>query len=182
MIIDYRNYVNNKINKIFKKEYKNVMMFPKIIKLVFSSSFGLKGNNKVFLKEIFNDFYLITGQKPVLIKSKKSVSNFGIRKGMISSIKITLRNKRMFNFINKFINISVPRIRDFNGFKEDNVDYYGNFNFGCEDHTIFPEFFLDEKKIGSLKKGFNININIKNNKREDSLKLLKSINFPFTNV
>ncbi|UOQ33157.1 LSU ribosomal protein L5p (L11e) [Candidatus Vidania fulgoroideae] len=182
MIRDFRKYVNESINKLFKKEYKNVMMYPKLLKLIFSSSFGLKGGNKKFLNDIFNDFYLITGQKPVFIKSKKSVSNFGIRKGMISSIKTTLRNKSMFNFINKFINISAPRIKDFCGFKNDNVDYYGNFNFGYDDHTIFPEFFLDENKINSNKKGFTINISIKNLKREDSIKLLKSINFPFINV
>lgn len=181
-IKDYKHYVNKKIKNEFSKEYNNVMMYPKIKKIILTSSFGLKGSNKKYLSDIFNDFFIISSQKPIFIKSKKSISNFGLRKGVISSLKVTLRNNVMFNFINKFINISVPRIRDFNGFKNRNVDYFGNFNFGSDDHTIFPEFFLDENKINTPKKGFNLNIIIKNIKRNDSIKLLKLINFPFSDV
>ncbi|MGX7583145.1 50S ribosomal protein L5 [Candidatus Vidania fulgoroideorum] len=178
MIKNYKIYIKNLIENEFSKEYKNVMMYPRFIKIILSSSFGLKGN-KQYLSEIYKHFYMITNQKPIFIKSKKSVSNFGLRKGTITSLKVTLRNNNMFNFINKFINISVPRIKNFTGFKDSNIDYYGNFNFGTDEYYIFPEFFLDDNFINKSKGGFTVNIIIKNIKRNDSLKLLKMIGFPF---
>ncbi|MGX7585962.1 50S ribosomal protein L5 [Candidatus Vidania fulgoroideorum] len=164
-------------NIYFGKKYSNVMLFPSLVKLVFNSSFGLKGLNNKYVIDFISEVSKITCQKPILIKSKVSISNFGLKKNNYISLKVTLRKKNMFSFISKFINLSVPRIADFRGFNFSSVDYNGNFNFGFSDHCIFPEMFLSEKSI--LPKGFNINIVTKSLDRSDSLKLFKFMGFPF---
>ncbi|MGX7589792.1 50S ribosomal protein L5 [Candidatus Vidania fulgoroideorum] len=174
---NFKQFCKDSIAKTFHSKYINVMMYPRLIKLVINSSLGLKGNNSSYLNSFCNELYEISCQKPIIISSKSSISNFNIRKGIPNGLKVTLRNNLMFNFISKFIDISVPRIVDFRGFSNSNVDYNGNFNFGYFNHIIFPEVFLNGSTI--IPKGFNINIVINSLSRSDSLSMLKSIGFPF---
>ncbi|MGX7589378.1 50S ribosomal protein L5 [Candidatus Vidania fulgoroideorum] len=174
-----KKYYYNNISKFLKKKfnYNNVMLLPKIIKVVLNMSIGSKSINKNYLNDSYKELYIISGQKPFFIKTKKSISNFYIRKNLIVSLKVTLRDKNMYEFIYKLINISLPRLKDFKGFSKNSFDYFGNFNFGINDHNIFPELFLS-KKIYS-QKGFNVSIKIKNNSIIESYYLLKKMNFPF---
>ncbi|MGX7582573.1 large ribosomal subunit protein uL5 [Candidatus Vidania fulgoroideorum] len=174
-----KNYLK-KINKYFLKKNYNIMEIPNIKKVVINVGIGFKATNKIYLKECYNEIYSITSQKPLIIKSKKSISNFGIKKNFNISLKVTLRKNNMYEFLYKFINISIPRIKDFNGFSLKSFDFYGNLNIGIKDHNIFPEIFL--KKIISKPKGMNINLNIKNKNINDSYVMLKKIGFHFKNV
>lgn len=132
-------------------------------------------NDKKKMNKAYNDLYLIANQKPCFIKSKKSISNFKLRKNINISIKVDLRNYIMYEFLNKFINVSVPSIKDFSGFDYSNFDKFGNFNFGVKDQVIFPEMNYDLNFI----KGLNINIVIKQSNIKKSFFLLKYFNFPF---
>lgn len=174
-----KKYIEKVFNLFLKKGY-NKMEIPVIKKIVLNMGMGFKFNNNQYLNECYNDLYCISMQKPILIKTKNSISNFGIKKGLNISLKVTLRNNNMYDFLNKFINISVPRIKDFNGFSLNSFDYYGNYNIGIREHNIFPEIFLN-KEI-KKNKGMDININIKSKCIKDSYILLKNINFPFVNV
>ncbi|QSW37962.1 50S ribosomal protein L5 [Candidatus Vidania fulgoroideae] len=173
----FKNLCKERIYNKFRHKYSNIMMHPRLIKLVINSSLGSRGNNSSYLKGFYKEIYEISCQKPLIIKSKSSISNFNIRKGIPNGIKVTLRNNLMFNFISKFINISIPRIVDFRGFSNRSIDYNGSFNFGYSDHSIFPEIFLSNNK--TTPKGFNINIIISSIERIDSLIMLKTIGFPF---
>ncbi|MGX7458818.1 50S ribosomal protein L5 [Candidatus Vidania fulgoroideorum] len=173
----FKLFCKRKIASVFNSKYRNVMMYPRFTKLIINSSLGLRGSNASYLNSFYNELYDISCQKPIIINSKNSISNFNIRKGVPNGLKVTLRNNVMFSFINKLLNISIPRIVDFRGFRNSSIDYNGNFNFGYHDHSIFPEIFLCNTKI--IPKGFNINIVISSIERLDSLIMLKSIGFPF---
>ncbi|MGX7589516.1 large ribosomal subunit protein uL5 [Candidatus Vidania fulgoroideorum] len=164
------------VNYFLKNNYK-FMEIPIINKVVLNMCIGNRSVNKKYMKECYEDLYYISMQKPITIKTKNSISNFSIKKGFKISLKVTLRKNNMYEFLNKLINISIPRIKDFNGFSLNSFDYFGNYNIGIKDHNIFPEIFL-KKKITSPK-GLDININIKNKNINDSYILLKKLNFPF---
>ncbi|XAO72544.1 MAG: 50S ribosomal protein L5 [Candidatus Vidania fulgoroideorum] len=171
-------YKEKVINYFIKKlKYKNKMEIPKIEKIVINMTLGKNIKNKKCFNNTYKEIKTITGQKPLIIKAKKSISNFKIRKNENIAFKVTLRRNNMFEFINKLINIALPRIKNFKGFSISSFDYYGNLNFGINDFNIFPEIFLS-KKIHK-EKGLNINIIIKNKNIKESYKLLKKINFPF---
>ncbi|QSW37823.1 50S ribosomal protein L5 [Candidatus Vidania fulgoroideae] len=148
-----------------------------ILKVTINCSIGNKSNNYNYIQQLQYELTRITLQKPILIKTKQSIANFNIRKNTINSLKVTLRHKQALNFINKFINIAVPRIKDFRGFKTTTVDHAGNFNFGIKDYSIFPEIFLNPKT--QILTGLNINITIKTPCRTGSFKLLTQLGFPF---
>ncbi|MGX7577087.1 large ribosomal subunit protein uL5 [Candidatus Vidania fulgoroideorum] len=158
-----------------KLNIKNLSSIPVLKKIVLNQGLGILGTNTKYLKENIQNISLITGQKPILIKAKKSVSNFKIRKGNIIALKVTLRNSYMYDFIYRFINLSAPRIRDFNGFSIKSFDSFGNYNFGINDNSIFPEII----DINSLNiTGYNISIIINSKSIEHSIFLLKEIGFP----
>ncbi|MGX7582853.1 50S ribosomal protein L5 [Candidatus Vidania fulgoroideorum] len=160
---------------VIKKKY-NVMEVPKLIKIVINMSMGYKAFNKDYLNDSIKELKIISKQKPLIIKAKKSISEFGIKKGFPISLKVTLRKKNMYFFYKKFLN-SLKNLNEFEGFSKNSFDYYGNYNLGIKDHTLFDDFFNFKKSI--LPKGLNITIVIKNKNVNDSYYLLKKYNFPF---
>ena len=158
--------------------YKNDFMGPKIQKIVINMGLGLDGNDSKILKSLDDDLSKITGQKPVVTKFKKSIANFKTRKNTNSGIKVTLRKNKMYEFIDRLVNIALPRIKDFRGLSIKGFDKFGNYTFGIKEHIIFPEVNFD--KVDKIR-GMDITIVIKSRNKEHSIELLKSLNFPFIN-
>ena len=178
----------SRLKELFSKEikpslkeqfgYKNLYMVPEIQKIVLNMGLGLDGNDSKIIKSSQEDLSLITGQKPIITKFKKSVSNFKTRKNTNACLKVTLRKNKMYEFIDRLVNIALPRIKDFRGLSSDGFDKFGNYTFGIKEHIIFPEVNFDKAdKI----RGLDITIVIKSIKKEDSFELLKKLNFPFRN-
>ena len=175
-----------RLKEIFKKEiqpelknkfgYKNMFMVPEIKKVVINMGLGLDGNDNKILKGCEDDMAKITGQKPVITKFKKSISNFKTRKNTNAGIKTTLRKNKMYEFIDRLVNIALPRIKDFRGLSTKGFDKFGNFTFGVKEHIIFPE--VNFEKVDRIR-GLDITIVIKCNNVNDSYELLKKFNFPF---
>ena len=158
--------------------YKNHYMVPEIQKVVLNMGLGAEGNDTKIIKSCEEDLAQITGQKPVITKFKKSISNFKTRKDTNAGLKVTLRKNKMYEFIDRLVHIALPRIRDFRGLSPKGFDKFGNYTFGIKEQIIFPEVNLDkEDKI----RGVDITIVIKALKKEDSFELLKKMNFPFIN-
>ena len=155
---------------------KNLFMGPKIEKIVLNMGLGLDGNDSKILKSCEEDMAKITGQKPVITKFKKSVANFKTRKGSNAGLKVTLRKNKMYEFLDRLVNIALPRIKDFRGLKSNSFDIFGNYTFGIKEHIIFPEVNFD--KVEKIR-GLDITVVIKSKRKEDSLELLKKLNFPF---
>ena len=155
---------------------KNLYMGPKIEKIVLNMGLGLDGNDSKILKSCEEDMAKITGQKPVITKFKKSVANFKTRKGSNAGLKVTLRKNRMYEFLDRLVNIALPRIKDFRGLSPNGFDKFGNYTFGIKEHIIFPEVNFD--KVDKIR-GLDITIVIKSQKVEHSFELLKHLNFPF---
>ena len=156
--------------------FKNLYMGPKIEKIVLNMGLGLDGNDSKILKSCDEDLAKITGQKPVVTKFKKSISNFKTRKNTNAGLKVTLRKNKMYEFIDRLVNVALPRIKDFRGLSSKGFDKYGNYTFGIKEHIIFPEVNFD--KVDKIR-GLDITIVIKSNSKEHSLELLKKFNFPF---
>ena len=157
--------------------YKNDFMGPKIEKIVINMGLGLDGNDSKILKSLDDDLSKITGQKPVVTKFKKSIANFKTRKGQSAGAKVTLRSNRMYEFVDRLINIALPRIKDFRGLKADGIDNSGNYSFGIKEHIIFPEVNFD--KVDKIR-GLDITIVTSNKSKKGTLELLKEFNFPIT--
>ncbi|XBT18636.1 MAG: 50S ribosomal protein L5 [Candidatus Shikimatogenerans sp. Tcar] len=171
--IKYKKIID-KLVKIFK--FKSNMQVPKIIKIVINRGLGkFCLNNKKYIKIYKKELELITGQKAIICKSKKDISNFNLRKNVPIGCKVTLRNNNMYNFIGKLIDIILPRCKNFQGLKN-KFDKQGNYNLGINEQIIFPEININ-KVIKIL--GFNISIIIKNNSIIESKKLLSLLGFPF---
>ena len=167
------------VNLSKKFEIKNKLMVPKITKVVLNMGLGADGTDKKKVQSCLNDMSLITGQKPVFTKFKKSISNFKTRKGAIGGIKVTLRKNKMYEFIDRLVNIALPRIKDFQGLSPNGFDKFGNYTLGIKEHIVFPEVNFD--KVEKIR-GLDITIVIKNIKKQDSFELLKNLNFPFKNM
>ena len=163
-----------------KKEfgYKNHFMVPQIQKIILNMGLGLDGNDSKILKSSQDDLAAITGQKPVVTKFKKSISNFKTRKGTNSGLKVTLRKNKMYEFIDRLVNIALPRIKDFRGLSSNGLDKFGNYTFGIKEHIIFPEVNFD--KVDKIR-GLDITIVINSQSKDHSFELLKKLNFPFKN-
>ena len=180
MIPRLKELYNNQIQVDLQKQFslKNLLMVPKIQKVVINMGLGIDGNDNKILKSCEEDLSKITGQKPVITKFKKSISNFKTRKNTNAGLKVTLRKDKMYEFIDRLVNIALPRIKDFRGLSPDGFDKFGNYTFGIKEHIIFPEVNFDKAdKI----RGLDITIVIKSIKKEDSFELLKKLNFPFRN-
>jgi large subunit ribosomal protein L5 len=167
-----------KTNLKDKFGYKNIYMVPKIQKIVLNMGLGIDGNDSKILKSCQDDLAQITGQRPVITKFKKSISNFKTRKDTNSGLKVTLRKNKMYEFIDRLVNIALPRIKDFRGLSNKGFDKFGNYTFGIKEHIIFPEVNFD--KVDKIR-GLDITIVIKSLKFQDSFELLKKFNFPFKN-
>ena len=156
--------------------YKNHYMVPEIQKVVLNMGLGVDGNDTKIIKSCEEDLGKITGQKPVITKFKKSISNFKTRKNTKAGLKVTLRKNKMYEFIDRLVNIALPRIKDFRGLSSKGFDQFGNYTLGIKEHIIFPEVNFD--KVDKIR-GLDITIVIKSLKKEDSIELLKKLNFPF---
>ncbi len=159
-----------------KYGFKNLNMAPKFEKVVLNMGLGIDGNDSKIFKSCEEDLAKIAGQKPVSTKFKKSISNFKTRKDTKAGLKVTLRKNKMYEFIDRLVNIALPRIKDFRGLSSKGFDKFGNFTFGVKEHIIFPEVNFD--KVDKIR-GLDITIVIKSNSKEHSLELLKKFNFPF---
>ena len=155
---------------------KNKSMGPKVLKVVLSMGLGLDGNDSKIVKSCLEDLGQISGQKPVITKFKKSIANFKTRKGTNAGLKVTLRNEKMYEFIDRLVNIALPRIKDFRGLSVNGFDKFGNYTFGIKEHIIFPEVSFDR---ADKVRGLDIVIVMSSRSKEHSFALLQKLNFPF---
>ena len=161
--------------------YKNRMAVPKIEKVTVNSSFGKEvggkasGEREKIQNTVMNDLILITGQKPKLVKSKKSIAGFKLREGIDIAAVVTLRKKRMWDFLERLIFLSLPRSRDFKGINPKSIDKSGNFNIGFKEHINFPEIFTEKEKTIF---GLQVTISTTAKTQEEGLGLFKLLGFP----
>ena len=169
---------NKEIKPALKTQFglKNLYMGPKIEKVVLNMGLGLDGNDSKILKSCEEDLAKIAGQKPIITKFKKSVANFKTRKGSNSGLKVTLRKDKMYEFIDRLVNIALPRIKDFRGLSSKGFDKFGNYTFGIKEHIIFPEVSFDR---ADKVRGMDIIIVISLKNIKHSFVLLEKLNFPF---
>ena len=166
--------INPSLKEMFG--YKSLYMGPKIEKIVLNMGLGLDGNDAKIVSSCQDDLASITGQKPIVTKFRKSIANFKTRKNTNSGLKVTLRKNKMYEFIDRLVNIALPRIKDFRGLNPNGFDKFGNYTFGIKEQIIFPEVNFD--KVDKVR-GLDITIVIKTMKKEHSFELLKKLNFPF---
>ena len=166
------------IQKSLKEKlgFKNTYMGPKIEKVIINMGLGLDGNDNKILKSCEEDLSKIAGQKPVVTKFKKSIANFKTSKGSNAGLKVTLRKNKMYEFIDRLVNIALPRIKDFRGLSPNAFDKYGNYTFGIKEHIIFPEVSFDR---ADKVRGLDIVIVISSLNKKHSFVLLEKMNFPF---
>ena len=170
-------YDKNIVESIKKKfSMKNKLMVPKLIKVVLNMGLGKDSTDKKIVQNCIEDLSMISGQKPILTKYKKSISNFKTRKGSVAGVKVTLRNKKMYEFVDRLVNIALPRIKDFKGLSLDGFDRFGNYTFGIKEHIIFPEISFD--KVDRIR-GMDITLVTNGRNPNLTLALLEEMNFPF---
>jgi 50S ribosomal protein L5 len=170
----YKNEVVPELTKKFG--YKNIMQLPKIEKVIINMGVGEAVGNPKALDAAVNDLTIIAGQKPILTRAKKSLAAWKLREGMPIGTKVTLRGTRMYQFLDKFINVALPRVRDFRGVSSTAFDGRGNYAVGLKEQLIFPEIEYD--KIDKLR-GMNIVIVTTAEKDEEARELLKLMGMPF---
>lgn len=169
----YKNEVVSSLKE--KLSLGNVMEVPVLKKIVLNSGLSSQQENSKFTDEVFADMTLISGQKPVVTKSKKSIAGFKLREGMQVGVKVTLRNRIMYDFFARLIHVVLPRIKDFSGLSLKSFDQGGNYSFGVREHIIFPEVSLDKAfKIY----GFDVTLVIQSRSIEHSVALLREFDFP----
>ena len=172
-----KKYQEEVVPALMKKfGYKNIMEVPKIEKIVVNMGVGEAVQNIKALENAMNDLALITGQKPSVRRAKRSEAGFKLRKGMPIGAKVTLRRDRMYDFLDRLISIALPRVRDFKGLSPRSFDGRGNYNFGLEEQTVFPE--IDYDKVDKIR-GMNITIVTTAETDEEAKALLEALGFPF---
>jgi large subunit ribosomal protein L5 len=159
-----------------KFQYKSIMQVPKIEKIILNMGVGEAKENQKFLDNAVEEMTLIAGQKPVVTKAKKSISNFKLREGMSVGCKVTLRGDHMYEFFDKLVNIALPRVRDFRGVSKTAFDGRGNYALGIKEQLIFPEINYD--KIDKIR-GMDIIITTTANTDEEARELLSLMGMPF---
>jgi large subunit ribosomal protein L5 len=172
---DYLTSVVPKLMEEFK--YTNIHQIPKIEKINVSAGLGLNAQNRVFLQKATEEIRQITGQHPVLTIAKKSIAGFKVREGMPLGLTVTLRREKMYAFLEKFIKLVLPRIRDFRGLNPTNFDKNGNYNLGISEQLVFPEIDYDSV---DQRRGFNITIVTSAKNPAEGLFLLKELGVPFS--
>ena len=156
--------------------YKNILEVPRLEKVVINMGVGEGKENPKLLEAALQDLSLITGQRPVITKARKSVASFKVREGMSIGCKVTLRGERMYDFVNKLINITLPRVRDFRGISPRSFDGRGNYSLGLKEQIIFPEIVYDQvEKI----QGMDITIVTTAKTDKEALELLRELGMPF---
>ena len=172
----YNNEIKSEMMKKFN--YSSVMEIPRIEKIVLNVGCGDAVSNSKVLDDVVEELTLITGQKPVITKARKSIANFKLREDMKIGAKVTLRGERMYDFFDKLITISLPRVRDFRGVSDNAFDGRGNYALGIKEQLIFPEINFDKiKKV----RGMDIIIVTTANTDEEARYLLSSLGMPFRN-
>ena len=170
----YNNVVFNALKEKFG--YKNVMEVPKLTKITINMGLGEAKDNAKILESAVAELAMISGQKPVITKAKKSIANFKVRQGMPVGAKVTLRGDNMYVFADKFFNISLPRVRDFKGVSRNAFDGRGNYSMGIKEQLIFPEISYDQVDVI---KGMNIVFTTTAKTDEEAAALLELLGMPF---
>lgn len=170
----YEKEVVPKLLETFK--YGNMMEVPRLDKVVLNMGMGEAIHNMKLLDAAVDELTTISGQKPVITRAKKSIAAFKLRAGMPIGCMVTLRKNRMYDFVNKLVNVALPRVRDFRGISGSALDGNGNYSLGIKEHIIFPE--IDYDKIDRIK-GMNVTIVTTANNDEEGKELLKLIGMPF---
>ena len=174
LLTEYNNQIKQELKS--KLGLKNIFEVPKIEKIILNMGVGEGKDDSKLIDKAQDDLTLISGQKAVKTTSKKAISGFKIREGMPLGVKVTLRNKRMYEFLDRLVNIAIPRIRDFRGLNIKSFDGKGNFSMGIKEHVIFPEINFD--KVEKIR-GMNITICTSAKSNNEAIELLKSFNMPF---
>jgi large subunit ribosomal protein L5 len=172
----YRDEIVEKLREQFS--YKNSMQVPRITKITLNMGVGEAIGDRKVMDNAVSDMEKIAGQKPIVCKARKSVAGFKVREGWPIGCKVTLRRERMYEFLDRLVNIAIPRIRDFRGMSPKAFDGRGNYNMGIHEQIIFPE--VDYDKIDALR-GMDINITTSAETDEEGRALLAAFNFPFKN-
>ena len=159
-----------------KYSYKSVMQVPRLEKITLNMGVGSATQDQKDLQAALNEMELIAGQRPAITRSKKAISNFKLRQGVPIGCRVTLRRARMYEFLDRFINITSPRIRDFRGFPDKGFDGRGNYSLGIKEQIIFPE--IDVDKVNRIT-GLDVTFIIKSKNDEESYALLREFGFPF---
>jgi large subunit ribosomal protein L5 len=170
----YEKVVREQLSKQF--EYKNPMQVPMITKVVLNMGIGEGVADRKKVDQAAGDLTLIAGQKPVITKSRKSIANYKLRDGQAIGCKVTLRKTRMYDFLDRLVNIALPRVRDFRGLNPTSFDGRGNYSLGVKEHIIFPEIDFD-KVVDSWGMDITVCTNARND--EEARALLAAFNFPF---
>ena len=169
-------YEKEIVSKLMSKlSLKNKHDVPKIDKIILNMGLGEDASEGKKIKACLDDMALISGQKPIITKFKKSISNFKTRKGSNAGIKVTLRAQKMYEFIDRLINIALPRVKDFRGLSLKGIDNSYNYSFGIKEHIVFPEVNFD--KVDKIR-GLDVTIVTTSKNKEGTLELLKEFNFP----
>ena len=170
-----RKYQNEVVNSL-KGNYKSIMQVPKLVKICLNQGIGKAASDKKQIEAAQQEMTLITGQKAMLTSSTKDISNFKLRKGMPVGVMVTLRGNRMYEFLDRLITSTMPRIRDFNGISDKGFDGRGNYTMGIREQIAFPEISID--KISNIT-GMDITFVTNTNSDSDALSLLKELGLPF---
>ena len=170
----YRTEIVNELKKELKTD--NIHALPRLDKIVISMGIGKAIENKNLLDAAAKDLAVISGQKPMVTRARKSVANFKLRKGQQIGVKVTLRGARAYEFLDRLISIVIPRIRDFRGLSPKAFDEAGNYNLGISEQLVFPEINLDKVEFVQ---GMNVTIGVRARNRADSFELLKRLGVPF---
>lgn len=173
-----KTYKDEAFNALMEKyKYKNVMEVPKLEKITINMGLGEAKENAKIMETAVQEIAMITGQKPVVTKAKKSIANFKVRQGMSVGAKVTLRGENMYEFADKLFNIALPRSRDFKGVNRNSFDGRGNYSMGIKEQLIFPEIVYDQV---DMIKGMNIVFTTTAKTDEEALTLLELLGMPFS--
>ena len=171
-----KKYKEEVISKMMKRfNYKNHMQVPKLKKVVINMGIGKDNKDTKAIESAEKELSLITGQKPVITRAKKSIAGFNLRKGDICGLMVTLRGDRMWEFLDRMITVALPRVRDFNGLPSNSVDGRGSYTIGIKEHVIFPE--VDYNTIYKIR-GMNVTIVTTAKSPEETVELLREIGIP----
>ncbi|MFQ5867001.1 MAG: 50S ribosomal protein L5 [bacterium] len=170
-------YKKKIVHQLMKRlKYENIMEVPRVDKIVINIGVSAAKEDIKVLDEAVEELAAITGQKPIVTRAKKSISNFKLRKGMPIGCRVTLHGTMMYEFLDRLINVAAPRVRDFRGISPDGFDGQGNYNLGIQEHIIFPEINMD--KVGKIK-GMNVSIVTTARNRDEAYELLSLFGMPF---
>ena len=170
----YNDVIRGDLEKEFA--FKNVMQIPRLEKVVLNIGVGEAVSDSKKVKSAANDLGLIAGQRPVITKARKSIAGFKLREGMPVGVKVTLRKNRMYEFLDRLVNIALPRVRDFRGLNPKSFDGRGNYSMGLKEHIVFPE--IDYDKVEDVL-GMDIIVCTTAQNDDEARALLKGLNFPF---